>query len=110
MVTSSVQIVADSSVKIDITTDYVAAPASIDLLVFRSILPPNEGALHPQQTEHKAQHSQRKTWHQEPTHDLDGAWSHMEGQVHESGGLSGGLVFAQRCGYLPLTDHNTGKS
>lgn len=52
---------ADSSVEGDITTGYVAAPPSVDLLVFRSILPPDEGALHPQQTEHKAQHTQRKS-------------------------------------------------
>lgn len=70
----------------------MAASTSVNLLLFWSILSPDEGALHSQQTEHKAQHTQRKTWHQEPTHNLNGAWSCTESRVHESGGVSGGLV------------------
>lgn len=92
MLSSSAQVLADSSIKIDITTGYVAASASINLLVFWSILPSDKGALHSQQTEHKTQHTQRKTWHQERTHNLNGAWSHMESWVHESVGVSGGPV------------------
>lgn len=110
MLSSSAQVFAASFVEVHITAGYVAEPASVDLLVFWLILPPDEGALHPQQTEHKAQHAQRKSWHQEPTHNLDGAWSHMEGQVDESAGVSSGLVLARWRSYLPCTDHSTGKS
>lgn len=92
MLSSSAQVFAGSSIQIDITTGYVAASTSVNLLVFWSILPPDKGALHSQQTEHKAQHTQRKTWHQEPSHNLNGAWSHMESWVHESVDVSGGPV------------------
>lgn len=66
------------SLKLDITADYVAPSTGVDLLVLRSVLSPNEGALHPQQAEHKAQHAQGESRHQQASHDLDGAWRHKQ--------------------------------
>lgn len=90
MLSSFAQVFADSAIQMYITAGYVAASTSVNLLVFWSILPPDEGALHSQQTEHKAQHTQRQTGHQEPADNLNGAWSHTESRVHEA--VSGGLV------------------
>lgn len=45
--------------------------AGVDLLVLGSIFSPDEGALHPHQTEDEAQHAQGQSGHQEASYDLD---------------------------------------
>lgn len=64
--------------KLYITSDNVAPSTKVNLLVFWAILPPDEGALHAHQTQHKAQHTQGESWHEEASHYLDIAWSRQK--------------------------------
>lgn len=54
-----------------ITAEDVATSAGINLLVLWPVLSPEVGALHPQETENKAQHAHGQSCHEEASHYLD---------------------------------------
>lgn len=63
------------------TADNVTPSSGVDLLVFWPILPPDVGALHPHEAQHKPQHAHRKTCDQQGSDHLEVACSHNETQT-----------------------------
>ena len=58
----------------DFTTDDVTDSSSEELPVLRLVLAPEEGALHPNETEYEPQHPHRQSTHQQAPHNLDVVW------------------------------------